>query len=138
MMTVVTVRNLHRYQVEERILDLLFAEVALFAVSFLFITFFYAKNGYGWKDLPELFTHSASLDREKFAKDKKARVVHNVVISIVAYLFLAFMLADFVLKGEALEFFIFIAKIFACSRNLFPSALAGCGAIYEEEALAID
>lgn len=60
-----------------------------------------------------------------------------MVISIVAYLFLAFMLADFVLKGEALEFFIFIAKIFACSRNLFPS-VAGCGAIYEEKALAID
>lgn len=49
MMTVVTVRNLHRYQVEERILDLLFAEVALFAVSFLFITFFYAKMAMGGK-----------------------------------------------------------------------------------------
>ncbi|WP_456329423.1 hypothetical protein [Archaeoglobus sp.] len=35
------------------------------------------------------------------------------MISIVAYLFFAFMLADFVLRGEALEFFIFIAKIFA-------------------------
>lgn len=113
MMAVVTFRNLHIYQVEERILELLVAEVALFAVSFLFVTFLLRKNGYGWKDFPELVSHSTTLDRDDFAKDKKARLAHNAVIGIVAYLFFAFMLADSVLRGKTLEFFIFIAKIFA-------------------------
>jgi len=113
IMVVVTVKNLHRYQIEGRILELLVAEVVLFAVSFLLITFLLRKNGYGWKDLPDLIAHSSSLDREEFATDRKARLAQNVLLGIVTYLVLAFMLADFVLRGEMLEFFIFVARLFA-------------------------
>ena len=58
-----------------------------------------------------MIAYSASLDREKFAKGKKARLAQNVLMGIVIYLPLAFMLADSVL----LEFFIFVAKLFAFS-----------------------
>lgn len=119
VMVVATVRSSHRYQIEGRILELLVAELALFAISVFLITFLLRKNGYGWRNLPELIAYASSLDWKEFAKDRKARLAQNVLLGFIMYLILAFMLADFVLRGELLEFFIVVAKIFAVLGTIF-------------------
>jgi hypothetical protein len=126
MMSVIFVTSSERYQNGGSILELVVAELALFAATFSLLTFLLRINGYGWKDVPDLIAYASSLSRQEFYSDRKAGLARNVIIGIFAYIFLAFLLADFVLRGEALQFFVFIAKLFAILGVMFlPFWLAG-------------
>ncbi len=100
LMSIVVSYSPDKYQFEGKIMELVAWELALFAGVFISLTVLLRKNGYGWKDLPELIAYSSSLDRSEFSKDEKADLTIKVVLGIFVYAILAFWLADSVFRGE--------------------------------------
>jgi len=69
--------------------------------------------------LPEVITHSASLDRERFAKEKKARLARNVLLGVFIYLPPRPRACGLCAEGESLEFFPFLLQNLAILGTLF-------------------